>query len=104
MKFEEIIVKTHELTFEQFSFNVRNTNRAIRCNVPRPMLMERLSKLIRKHRWELFGTYGPYKIICDGYGGFQYVEMSDSKKRFNAKTILEQIKILDNKLDTPTSL
>jgi len=56
----------------------------------RDIAMKLLSGYIRKNRWELFNTFAPFKIICNGWGEFTYIETQEGKK-IQAKTIFSKM-------------
>ena len=53
-----------------------------------------LSSLVRKNRWELFGTFEGYRIITNGYGQFKQVEFDYEQPVNNAETIFNKLEQL----------
>ena len=56
----------------------------------RDVAMKLLSQYIKQNRWELFNTFAAYKIVCNGWGEFTYVETQEGEKT-QAKTIFSKM-------------
>ena len=87
--------KTYSFTLEQLKHLVM-ADKLFAHPVPREYGLDMLCALIRKHRYELFGTCESYKIITNGYGQFKEVTFSHGNP-VNAKTIFTKLEtLLDN--------
>lgn len=85
---------TTEYTFKQVADYVTKKQRLAKVHHVHKCF-KILSDLIRKHRYDLLGTYGGYRIINNGYGEFKYVEIVgdfSEKKNIPASTVLRKLK------------
>ena len=57
--------------------------------------------LIKQYRYEIFNSYGPYKIITNGYGELKEVILTETGKILSAEQTYEQIKNAKMKEKTP---
>ena len=57
----------------------------------KPDIMPLTSKVIKKHRFKLFRTCRPYKIITNGYGQLKRIELSNGKV-FTAREVFKLLK------------
>ncbi len=75
MKLEitETIKKTYKFTWTDFIRTIAGDKRGEQ----KDRCMKIFSKLLKKYRWEILGTFDTYKIICNGYGGFKRIEIDE---------------------------
>jgi len=75
MKLEitETIKKTYNFTWDIFIKTIVGDTRGVQ----KDRCMKILSELLKKYRWELFETYAGYRIITNGYGGVNRIEIGD---------------------------
>lgn len=90
MKLEitETIKKTHNFTWNYFTNAVTGDKRGEQKN----RCMSIFSKLLRKYRYEILGTYAGYKVICNGYGAFKRIEIED--KVIKQQEIMRKLKAI----------
>ena len=50
---------------------------------------------VRKYRFGLFGSFAHYRIVCNGYGTFKYIELSDKSKRIEAEQVIAKLMTFD---------
>jgi hypothetical protein len=89
-------IKTVTLNIEQLK-RACTADKHMLSHIDRNGALKILSGLIRKHRYDLFGTCEGYRIITNGYGQFKEVDFSHGNP-VKAETIfnkLEQFYPLD---------
>jgi hypothetical protein len=69
--------KSYTFTLKQLKFAV-TTNKLFNFPVPREYALDVLCKLIRKHRYDIWGTFDGYKVITNGYGQLKEIQTSHS--------------------------
>ena len=57
--------------------------------------MKVLSGLIKTYRYDLFDTFGPYRVILNGYGEFKHVENLETGEITDARTIYRKLKKIE---------
>ena len=69
--------KTFTFTLKQLKHAV-TADKLFNFPVPREYALDVLCGLIRKHRYDIWGTFEGYKVITNGYGQFQEIRTSHS--------------------------
>lgn len=84
--------KTYTFTLAQLKFAV-TADKLFGFPVYREQALDMLCGLIRKHRFELFGTCEGYRIITNGYGQFKEVKFSHGNP-VKAETVFRKLESL----------
>ena len=89
LSFTEVVEK--EYTFTLGQLRIATTHDQL-MKEHRKRAMALTASLIRKHRWDLFGTFAGYRIITNGYGQFKHVELDTN--RLTATQIFDKLERL----------
>lgn len=87
-----ITTRSYTFTIDQLKYAV-TADKPFGLPVSRQQALDVLCALIRKNRWELFGTFEGYRIITNGYGQFKEVQHSHGNP-VKAETIFNRLATL----------